>query len=54
MRLMDWKSDKQDIDNLEKKVKAFVDEALSGIGKYADKDEVMKKLLAIDKQVALI
>lgn len=32
-------------------MKGYVDEAMQGIGKYADKDEVMKKLMLIDRQI---
>ncbi len=45
MRLLDWKGDRDDFEKSEKKMKAYVDEQVNAIDRFADKDEVMKKLL---------
>lgn len=51
MRLLDWKADREMIDQSEKRTKAMLDEFAQGIAKYADKDEVFRKLLSIDRQI---
>jgi hypothetical protein len=51
MRLLDWKADKDDIERSEKRNRTYIDEIATGVTKFADKDEVWRKLLQVDKQI---
>ena len=51
VRLLEWKADREHIDQAEKRMKEMLDDFAKGIAKYADKDEVYRKLLTIDRQI---
>lgn len=53
-RLLEWKADRDEIDRSEKRSRTYIDEIAAGIKSFADKDDVWRKLLSIDRQIKKI
>ena len=53
-RLLNWKAERDEIEKSEKRLQTYVDDALSGIDRFADKEDVTRRLVQIDNKVRRI